>query len=80
MWVFLTIVMVAWTLALIRLFATGGYCTPRHALILAYPLIAAAAFGLIRGCGWSSIPGRWVGQPGERFTIGPIGVLAAWWR
>ena len=75
MWVFLTVVMVAWTLALIRLFATGGYCTPRHTLILAYPLIAAAAAGLIHGLRLVSIPGRWVGQPGERFTIGPIGVL-----
>ncbi|WP_165071779.1 ArnT family glycosyltransferase [Paludisphaera rhizosphaerae] len=35
-----------WMLALVRLFATGGYCTPRHALILALPLIAAAAQGV----------------------------------
>ena len=77
MWVFLTIVMVAWALALIRLFATGGYCTPRHALILAYPLIASSAFGLTRLLALVSIPGRWVGQPGERFTVGPIGVIVA---
>ncbi len=37
-----------WLLALVRLYATGGYCTPRHALILALPLIAAAAHGLCR--------------------------------
>ena len=76
MWVFLTILMVAWALALIRLFATGGYCTPRHALILAYPLIAAAAFGLSRLLAMVVIPGRWVGaEPDARFRIGPIGVL-----
>jgi 4-amino-4-deoxy-L-arabinose transferase-like glycosyltransferase len=37
-----------WMLALVRLYATGGYCTPRHALILALPLIALAAHGLSR--------------------------------
>lgn len=37
-----------WMLALVRLYATGGYCTPRHALILALPMIAAAAHGLAR--------------------------------
>nr|WP_303652675.1 glycosyltransferase family 39 protein [Paludisphaera mucosa] len=40
-----------WMLALVRLYATGGYCTPRHALILAFPLIAAAAHGLVRLAG-----------------------------
>jgi 4-amino-4-deoxy-L-arabinose transferase-like glycosyltransferase len=37
-----------WMLALVRLYATGGYCTPRHTLILALPLIALAAHGLVR--------------------------------
>ncbi|AMV39988.1 glycosyltransferase family 39 protein [Planctomyces sp. SH-PL62] len=45
---FVAIVGVAWMLALVRLYATGGYCTPRHALILALPLLAAAAHGLAR--------------------------------
>jgi len=36
-----------WMLALVRLYATGGYCTPRHALILTLPLIATAAHGLV---------------------------------
>ena len=77
MWVFLSILMVAWALALVRLFATGGYCTPRHALILAYPMIMAAAFGLKRLLEMVVIPGAAVGQPGERFRLGPIGVLLA---
>jgi hypothetical protein len=45
-WVFLAIMGVASVLALVRLHATGGYCTPRHALILALVLIPAAASGL----------------------------------
>ena len=71
-WVFLTILMIAWALALIRLHATGGYCTPRHALILAYPLIASAAFGMTWLASKLAIPGRWFGQPEVRFTSGPI--------
>jgi hypothetical protein len=43
---FVAIYGILWMLALVRLFATGGYCTPRHALILALPLIAAAARGV----------------------------------
>lgn len=44
---FVGIVCAAWILALVRLYETGGYCTPRHALIAALPLIAAAARGLV---------------------------------
>ena len=43
---FLLILLSGWLLALLRLHATGGYCTPRHALIFAFPVIAAAARGL----------------------------------
>ena len=45
-WVFLGVVVVGSVMALIRLYATGGYCTPRHALIVALPLLAASASGL----------------------------------
>jgi Dolichyl-phosphate-mannose-protein mannosyltransferase len=76
-WVFLSIVMIAWALALIRLHATGGYCAPRHAMILAYPLIASAAFGLERLLKSIAIPGRWVGQVDGRYTAGPIVWVAA---
>ena len=44
---FLLILLSGWLLALLRLHATGGYCTPRHALIFAFPVIAAAARGLM---------------------------------
>jgi hypothetical protein len=43
---FLTVIIAGWLLALVRLHATGGYCTPRHALIVALLLFAAAARGL----------------------------------
>ena len=76
-WVFLSILMMAWALALIRLHVTGGYCTPRHAMILAYPLIASAAFGLQRILGALAIPGRWLGQPDGRYKAGPIVWVAA---
>jgi hypothetical protein len=76
-WLFLTIVMVAWALALIRLHATSGYCTPRHAMILAYPLIASAAFGLQRLLSSITIPGRWIGQKDGKYKAGPIVWVAA---
>jgi len=43
---FLALILIGWLLALVRLHVTGGYCTPRHALIFALPVIAAAARGL----------------------------------
>jgi hypothetical protein len=45
-WLFVAIVAVASVLALVRLHATGGYCSPRHALILSLVLIPAAALGV----------------------------------
>jgi len=45
-WLFVAIVAVASVLALLRLHATGGYCSPRHALILSLLLIPAAASAL----------------------------------
>jgi hypothetical protein len=43
---FMGLIAGGWFLALIRLHATAGYCTPRHALILALPMIAASAQGI----------------------------------
>jgi hypothetical protein len=43
---FLMVTLGAGALALVRLHATGGYCTPRHTMIIAFPVIAAAAKGL----------------------------------
>lgn len=44
---FVVLVLAGWLMALVRLHATGGYCTPRHALLFAIPVIAAAAHGLL---------------------------------
>ena len=76
-WAFLTILMIAWALALVRLHATGGYCTPRHAMILAYALIASAAFGLEHLITSIAIPGRWIGQTDGRYRLGPIAWIAS---
>jgi hypothetical protein len=43
---FVILSLAGWFLALVRLHATGGYCTPRHAMLFAVPVIAAAANGL----------------------------------
>lgn len=68
----LSIMVVMALLALVRLHATGGYCTPRHASVLAVLICAAAAEGLGRALGAVSIPGRWLGQTDTRFTAGPL--------
>ncbi len=82
-WLMASIVLVATALALIRLHATGGYCTPRHAMVIAYLLIPAAAAGLHGLVGRLTIPGRWVGlddaayRPGPAIWIAVIGGLLA---
>jgi hypothetical protein len=80
-------IIAGWILALIRLHATGGYCTSRHALIAALPIIGAGAAGvawLIRsGAEHLERSGRIVGGSRRRIELlGPIvilGGLAAWW-
>ncbi len=73
-WLFVSIIVTAASLALIRLHATGGYCTPRHAMVLGLLLIPAAAAGLDHLLNAIKIPGWLVGQGEERFRVGP----AAW--
>jgi hypothetical protein len=80
-------VMVAGTLlALVRLHATSGYCTPRHTLAISLLLFPAAAAGFLGLMGLVKIPGRWVGLGEERFIPGPAvwalligGFLASIW-
>jgi Dolichyl-phosphate-mannose-protein mannosyltransferase len=71
MWLFVAIIEIASALALVRLHATGGYCSPRHAMVLAYLLIPAAAYGLHWALTSVAIPGRWLGLGEERFRPGP---------
>src|SRR5205823_5759240 len=70
-WLFLTIIAVATMLALVRLHATGGYCSPRHAMVLALLLFPAAAAGLAFLLRSVAIPARWLGMGEGRFTLGP---------
>ena len=55
-------------------------------MILAYPLIAASAFGLTRLMAMVSIPGRWIGRDDGRYTAGPLvwalaflGLISYYW-
>jgi hypothetical protein len=81
---FLGVLFVAGLLALVRLHVTGGYCSPRHAVVLGSLLIAAAACGLDRLLGAISIPGRMLGLGEGRFAAGPavwilvLGGFVAW--
>ena len=83
-WLLVGVVLSASGLALVRLHATGGYCTPRHALIPATLLLMAAGSGLDRALRSIAIPGRWVGLGEGRFQVGPaawgaaILAIAAW--
>lgn len=70
-WLFLAVIAGAAALALIRLHATGGYCSPRHAMVLALLLFPAAAYALDRLIGSIVIPGRWVGLEEGRYSAGP---------
>ena len=83
-WLFLGVVGTAAAAALTRLHATGGYCTGRHAMVLALLLFPAAAAGLDRLIDAIAIPGRWLGQADGRYKAGPaiwalaLGGLGAW--
>lgn len=71
-WLLLAVIGSAAVLALIRLHATGGYCSPRHAMVLSMLLIPAAAAGLDRLLTNLPLPATWLGLgPEEKFTAGP---------
>lgn len=71
-WLFLGVIVSAGILGLMRLHATGGYCSPRHAMVVGELLLAVGAFGLARLMARVSIPGRWIGQEDGAFTAGPV--------
>jgi len=70
-WLFLGIVLVASAVALVRLHATGGYLSARHALVPGTILTLAAASGLTWLTSRVSIPGRWLGLAHEQLRPGP---------
>jgi hypothetical protein len=70
-WLFFGIVLLASALGLVRLHATGGYCTVRHALVPGLILTLAAAHGLFWLMRRVSIEGQWLGLAQERLRPGP---------
>jgi hypothetical protein len=70
-WLFLSIILAASAVGLVRLHATGGYCTVRHGLVPGMILTLAAAHGLAWIMGKVAIPGRWLGLASERLRPGP---------
>ena len=69
---FFGLILLAAAVGLVRLHATGGYCTVRHGLVPALILILAAG----RGLHWLgervSVTGKWFGLPGVRLRPGPV--------
>jgi hypothetical protein len=70
-WLFLGIVLAASAVALVRLHATGGYCTVRHGLVPGIILTLAAAHAVSWLMSRVAIPGRWLGLVHERLRPGP---------
>jgi hypothetical protein len=70
-WLFFAVILLASVIGLVRLHATGGYCTARHALIPGVILILAAAHGLTWVMERISISGKWFGMAQERLLPGP---------
>ena len=60
-WLFFGVLLTASAIGLVRLHATGGYCTVRHGLVPGLILTLAAAHGLTWLLARISIPGEWLG-------------------
>lgn len=79
-WIFLAVIVAASMAALVRLHATGGYCTVRHALVPALVFLLAAARGLSWVMKNAAVDGRRLGLGEGRLRPGPAvwaAVLAA---
>jgi hypothetical protein len=70
-WLFLGIVLAGSAVGLVRLHATGGYCTVRHGLVPGMILTMAAAHGLTVVLNRVTIPGRWLRLGQDRLRPGP---------
>jgi 4-amino-4-deoxy-L-arabinose transferase-like glycosyltransferase len=70
-WLFLGIVLAGSAVGLVRLHATGGYCSVRHGLVPGLILTMAAAHGLSWVMSRIAIPGRWLGLGQDRLRPGP---------
>ena len=69
---FLLIILAASAVALVRLHATGGYCTARHGLIPGMLLTLSSAYAITWLLTKISTPGRWLGRVGDDRRVGPV--------
>jgi hypothetical protein len=69
---FLLIIMAASAVALVRLHATGGYCTARHGLIPGMLLTLFSAYAITWLFHNIAIPGRWLGRRRHHLRVGPV--------
>jgi hypothetical protein len=69
---FLSIMLAASAVALVRLHATGGYCTARHGLIPGMLLTLSSAYALTWLFRKISIPGRWLGRARGDLRMGLV--------
>lgn len=74
LWLFITLLFLMGYLGLARLYSTGGYCTPRHALLLGLLGLSSAGAGIDYLLRSVKIPGRLLGLGDESLRPGP----AAW--
>jgi 4-amino-4-deoxy-L-arabinose transferase-like glycosyltransferase len=70
-WLFFGVVLIASAIGLVRLHATGGYCTVRHGLVPGLILSLAAGHGLTWLLSRISFPGDWLGAVEQRLRPGP---------
>jgi hypothetical protein len=70
-WLLFGVVLLASAIGLVRLHATGGYCTVRHGLVPGLILILASAHGMTWLLARMSLPGDWLGAAGQRLRPGP---------
>ncbi|MFO0952737.1 MAG: glycosyltransferase family 39 protein [Isosphaeraceae bacterium] len=83
-WLLMGVVTLIAAAGLVRLHATGGYCTVRHALIPGTLLILTAAHGIATVLQSASIDGRRIGLGDGRLQAGPavwvlvLALLTAW--
>jgi hypothetical protein len=68
---FLGVMTLAAVAALVRLHVTGGYCTPRHAMVLGLLGILAAGRGLEALLSRVRIPASWLGDDPGSLRAGP---------
>lgn len=66
-----SLIVVVTILALVRLYATAGYCDPRHTLVVTMLAFSAAGFGLSTLISRLTIPARWLGLEEGRMQAGP---------